>query len=61
MAKEYDYLIVGAGIYGSTFACMAHRQGKRRLVIDKRKQFSDNSLYIGQNTNIVTWRQSWKK
>ena len=34
MEKQYDYLIVGAGIYGATFACMAHRQGKRCLVID---------------------------
>ena len=42
MAKEYDYLIVGAGIYGSTFACMAHRQGKRCLVIDKRSHLGGN-------------------
>ncbi len=42
MAKEYDYLIVGAGIYGSTFACMAHRQGKRCLVIDKRNHLGGN-------------------
>ena len=42
MAKEYDYLIVGAGIYGATFACMAHRQGKRCLVIDKRNHLGGN-------------------
>ena len=36
MKKEYDYLIVGAGIYGSTFAHVAHQKGKRCLVIDKR-------------------------
>ena len=42
MNKEYDYLIVGAGIYGSTFACMAHRQGKRCLVIDKRHHLGGN-------------------
>ena len=42
MAKEYDYLIVGAGIYGSTYACMAHRQGKRCLVIDKRNHLGGN-------------------
>ena len=42
MAKEYDYLIVGAGIYGATFACMAHRQGKRCLVIDKRHHLGGN-------------------
>ena len=42
MAKQYDYLIVGAGIYGATFACMAHRQGKRCLVIDKRHHLGGN-------------------
>ncbi|MBE6264884.1 MAG: UDP-galactopyranose mutase [Prevotella ruminicola] len=42
MAKEYDYLIVGAGIYGATFACIAHRQGKRCLVIDKRNHLGGN-------------------
>ena len=42
MAKEYDYLIVGAGVYGATFACMAHRQGKRCLVIDKRNHLGGN-------------------
>ena len=42
MAKEYDYLIVGAGIYGATFACMAHRQGKHCLVIDKRNHLGGN-------------------
>lgn len=42
MNKTYDYLIVGAGIYGATFACMAHRQGKRCLVIDKRNHLGGN-------------------
>ena len=42
MDKTYDYLIVGAGIYGATFACMAHRQGKKCLVIDKRNHFGGN-------------------
>ena len=42
MEKKYDYLIVGAGIYGATFACMAHRQGKRCLVIDKRNHLGGN-------------------
>ena len=42
MNKTYDYLIVGAGIYGATFACMAHRQGKKCLVIDKRNHFGGN-------------------
>jgi len=42
MNKIYDYLIVGAGIYGATFACMAHRHGKRCLVIDKRNHLGGN-------------------
>lgn len=42
MDKHYDYLIVGAGIYGATFAYMAHRLGKRCLVIDKRNHLGGN-------------------
>ena len=42
MDEQYDYLIVGAGIYGATFACMAHRLGKRCLVIDKRNHLGGN-------------------
>ena len=42
MEKKYDNLIVGAGIYGATFACMAHRQGKKCLVIDKRNHLGGN-------------------
>ena len=33
---KYDYLIVGAGLFGATFAHLARKQGKRCLVIDKR-------------------------
>lgn len=33
---SYDYLIVGSGIFGATFAHFAHRVGKKCLVIDKR-------------------------
>ncbi len=42
MDRQYDYLIVGAGIYGAAFACMAHRQGKKCLVIDKRAHRGGN-------------------
>ena len=38
----YDYLIVGAGLYGATFAHMAKKQGKRCLVIDKRPYAGGN-------------------
>lgn len=40
--KHYDYLIVGAGLFGSTFAYMAHKQGKSCLVIDKRPHLGGN-------------------
>jgi len=34
--KKYDYLIVGSGLFGATFAYRATKVGKRCLVIDKR-------------------------
>ena len=34
--KQYDYLIVGSGLFGATFAYRAKQMGKRCLVIDKR-------------------------
>lgn len=40
--KEYDYLIVGSGLFGATFAYFAHKQGKKCLVIDKRPQLGGN-------------------
>ena len=39
---KYDFLIVGAGLYGSTFACFAKQQGKKCLVIDKRSHLGGN-------------------
>lgn len=36
MQNKYDYLIVGSGLFGATFAYLAHKRGKRCLVIDKR-------------------------
>ncbi len=42
MKKPYDYLIVGAGLFGATFAHLARRQGKRCLVIDKRPHTGGN-------------------
>lgn len=40
--KRYDYLIVGSGLFGATFAYLAHKQGKRCLVIDKRQHLGGN-------------------
>lgn len=39
---KYDYLVVGAGLYGATFAHEAHRLGKSVLVIDKRPNIAGN-------------------
>lgn len=40
--EKYDFLVVGSGLYGATFACLAHRQGKKCLVIDKRTHLGGN-------------------
>lgn len=42
MEKHYDYLIVGSGLFGATFAHLAHKQGKKCLVIDKRSHLGGN-------------------
>ena len=39
---RYDYLIVGAGLYGSVFAYEAKKRGKTCLVIDKRSHIGGN-------------------
>jgi UDP-galactopyranose mutase len=40
--KLYDYLIVGTGLYGSTFAYRAKQRGKKCLAIDKRPHLGGN-------------------
>lgn len=40
--KPFDYLIVGSGLFGATFAHLATRAGKRCLVIDKRPHLGGN-------------------
>ncbi|KIQ18713.1 UDP-galactopyranose mutase [Flavobacterium sp. MEB061] len=42
MKKEYDFLIVGAGLYGAIFAHEATKRGKSCLVIDKRDHIAGN-------------------
>ena len=39
---KYDYLIVGSGLFGATFAYRAKQMGKNCLVIDKRPQLGGN-------------------
>ena len=40
--KNYDYLIVGAGPYGSVFAYEAAKRGKRSLIIERRSSIGGN-------------------
>ena len=42
MTEKYDYLIVGSGLFGSTFAYCAAKAGKRCLVIDRRPHLGGN-------------------
>ena len=42
MNKHYDYLIVGAGLYGAVFAQKAMEAGKTCLVIEKRDHIAGN-------------------
>ena len=41
-SREYDYLIVGSGLFGATFAYRARQQGRRCLVIDRRPHLGGN-------------------
>lgn len=40
--KQYDYLVVGAGLYGAVFAQEAKRAGKSVLVVEKRSHIAGN-------------------
>ena len=42
MMRHYDYLIVGSGLFGATFAYLAKEKGKKCLVIDKRLHTGGN-------------------
>ena len=39
---EYDYIIVGAGLFGAVFSFLLNQKGKKCLVIDKRKHIGGN-------------------
>lgn len=49
--RKYDYLIVGAGLFGALFAYKAIKEGKRVMVIDKRPHIGGN-LYCETIENI---------
>ena len=42
---KYDYLIVGAGLFGATVAYRLNKMGKKVLVIDKRESYSWKCIY----------------
>lgn len=48
---KYDYLIVGAGLFGAVFAYEATKKGKKCLVIDKRNHIAGN-IYTKETENI---------
>ena len=49
--KRYDYLIVGSGLFGATFAYKSRKAGKRCLVIDKRPYLGGN-VYCEETEGI---------
>lgn len=52
---HYDYLIVGAGLYGATFAHEMTKAGKKCLVIDKREHIAGNIYTKKWNDIDVHW------
>ena len=48
---NYDYLIVGSGLFGAVFAYLARKRGKKCLVIDKRSHVGGN-LYCEKVAGI---------
>lgn len=55
MKKQYDYILVGAGLFNAVFAHQAKTHGKRCLVIDKRPHLGGN-LYCDNIAGITTHR-----
>lgn len=53
--KQYDYIIVGAGLYGSVFAHEAAARGKRCLVLERRDHIGGNCYTKRINDINVHW------
>lgn len=49
--KKYDYLVVGAGLFGAVFAHEAKKNGKKVLVVEKRSHIAGNT-YTEKTENI---------
>ncbi len=52
---KYDYVIVGAGLFGATFANLAKKDGKKVLVIDRRGHIAGN-IYTEEVEGIQVHR-----
>ena len=52
---HYDYLVVGAGLYGSVFAHEMHEKGRRVRVIDRREHIAGN-IYTEEVAGIQVHR-----
>ena len=50
--KQYDYLIVGAGLFGSVFAQQMTKKGKKCLVIERRDHIGGN-VYTEKQEDIL--------
>ncbi|MEG2050932.1 MAG: UDP-galactopyranose mutase [Oscillospiraceae bacterium] len=50
--KNYDYLIVGSGLYGATFAHEAIKMGKKVLIIERRTHIAGN-IYCENQEDIL--------
>jgi UDP-galactopyranose mutase len=49
---QYDYLVVGSGLFGSVFAYKAHKTGRKVLVIEKRSHVGGN-IYCENISDII--------
>ena len=52
---KYDYLVVGAGLFGATFVYEARKHGKTCIVIDKRDHIAGN-IYCAEEEGILIHR-----
>ena len=55
LTLEYDYLIVGSGLFGAVFAHEAVKKGKKCLVIDKRNHTGGN-IYCEETEGVTVHR-----
>jgi UDP-galactopyranose mutase len=53
--KQYDYVIVGSGLFGATFANLAKKDGKKVLVIERRNHIAGN-IYTEEVEGIQVHR-----